>query len=97
MQNAKNIFFVAHSQNEAPQKRCFFRSGRGIDDSHHSSRSERGSHLSESHRGARSPVAKRKIFVKDEYPYSRPSSDGLFFFSRRLDFFLAILYNKITE
>ena len=29
---------------------------------------EWGSHLSVSHRGARSPVAERKIFVRDEYP-----------------------------
>ena len=33
-------------QNEAPQKRCFFRSGRGIEDSHHSAElcEARGSH-----------------------------------------------------
>ena len=33
---------------------------------------EWGSHLSVSHRGACSPVAERKIFVKDEYPSSKP-------------------------
>ena len=34
---------------------------------------EWGSHLSVNHRGACSPVAERKIFVKDEYPSSKPA------------------------
>ena len=37
-------------------------------------REERGSHLSVSHRGARSPVAERRIFAKGEYPsFSLPT------------------------
>ena len=40
-----------------------------------------GSHLSVSHRGARSPVAERKIFVKDEYPSSKPHINAILFFN----------------
>ena len=74
--------YSAAKEKRPPSVVFFLSFGNGIEDSHHSSQSERGSHLSESRRGACSPAAKRKILVADEYPYStRPSSDGLFFFS----------------
>ena len=42
----------------------FFRSGRGIEDSHHSSRSERGSHFASKAMGARSREPRAKIFAQ---------------------------------
>ena len=50
-----------------------------------------GSNLSVSPRGARSPVAERKIFVRDEYPSPKLNPEVFYLFY--IDIFPCVCYN----